>query len=85
MKRRSAIAALAASLAGLTAACSKIGQSAPGQKLFGMAQDWHRRAHRALAARQALAPEYDRADISPDFRGNGSISVDSPAYRASLA
>ena len=82
MKRRNLLVALGA---GLVAGCSKIGQSDPMQKLFGWAEDWNRGAHRAMAGRQALVPEYAPADISPFFRGNGTTDPDDPVYAAAAA
>jgi DMSO/TMAO reductase YedYZ molybdopterin-dependent catalytic subunit len=82
MKRRNLLAGLGA---GFVAGCSKIGQSDPMQKLFGWAEGWHRGAHRAMAGKQALAPEYALADISPVFRGNGTVQPDDPAYMAAQA
>ena len=32
-----------------------------------------------------MAPEYSRADLSPFFRGNGSLAVDTDEYRAAEA
>ena len=82
MKRRNLLVGLGA---GLVAGCSKIGQSEPMQTLFGWAENWHRGAHRAMAGRQALAPEFQPADISPFFRGNGTTDPDDPAYAAAAA
>ena len=82
VKRRTALAGMAALFAG---ACSKIADSETGSSLLSAAEDWHRKAHRALANRQALAKEYTRADLSPTFRGNGSLTVDTDAYRQALA
>jgi len=81
MKRRMALAGIAALVTG---ACSKISKSDTGSKLLGAADDWHRKAHRALAGKRALAKEYSRADLSSSFRGNGSLTVDSDFYRAQL-
>ena len=83
--RRSLIAGLAAMG---TAACSKIdgfASSESGEGLFDLAGGWHRSAHRTLAGRQALAPEYAPEDRSPSFKGNGSLTVDSDVYREQLA
>lgn len=82
MKRRNLIAGMAGLLA---AGCSKVADSKAGSALLSAAEDWHRKAHRALADRQALAPEFTRADLSPTFRGNGSLTVDTPFYREQLA
>ena len=82
VKRRNLLAGMAGLLA---AGCSKVADSETGKSLFAAADDWHRKAHRALAGKQALAKEYDRSALSPTFRGNGSVTVDSDAYRAQLA
>ncbi|QFT78215.1 molybdopterin-dependent oxidoreductase [Erythrobacter sp. THAF29] len=82
LRRRSLLAGIAAFGTG---ACAKLAGSETGQSLFDTAEDWHRAAHRALAGRQTLAPEYSLEDRSPTFRGNGSLTVDTPEYRAELA
>ncbi|MEE4155413.1 MAG: molybdopterin-dependent oxidoreductase [Erythrobacter sp.] len=82
--RRSLLAGLAALGTG---ACSKIdgfAASEAGAGVFDAAEAFHRAAHRTLAGRQALAPEYEPEDRSPTFRGNGSLTVDTPEYRAQL-
>jgi DMSO/TMAO reductase YedYZ molybdopterin-dependent catalytic subunit len=79
--RRSLIAGIAALGAG---GCAKIASSETGQSLFDAAENWHRASHRALAGRQALAPEYAPEDRSPTVKGNGSIRIDDPSYRAQL-
>ena len=80
--RRTALAGIAALATG---ACSKVADSPAGRTLAKAAEGWHRGAHRKLASRQALAREYDKADISPDFRGNGTIRISEEAYQADLA
>jgi len=82
MRRRSVLAGLAAFG---TTGCSRIGESAAFSALVETAQGWHRAAHRALSPGIALAREYEAADLSPFFRGNGTIEIASPAYRAHLA
>ncbi len=82
MKRRNLLVGLGAALA---AGCTKVAESEPGAALLSAAEDWHRKTQRLFAARTALAKEYDRSEISPSFRGNGSLTVDTPAYRAALA
>ncbi|MHA6333255.1 molybdopterin-binding protein [Qipengyuania sp. CAU 1752] len=82
MKRRGFVVGLL----GLTAAgCSKVSESRVGKSIFGAAERWHEGAHRLLGGRTALAPEYNPADISPFFRGNGTLNPSSDAYQASLA
>ncbi|RJY10213.1 molybdopterin-dependent oxidoreductase [Aurantiacibacter aquimixticola] len=83
MRRRNFLVAAGATF--LTG-CSKIGDTEWFAKLVDGAENWHRGLHRALGGgRITMAPEYEIADISPFFRGNGSQSVDTDAYRASEA
>jgi len=77
---------LAAGFAAFIAGCNEIGDSAWFGKLSEGAQNWHRGLHRALGGgRIPMAPEFTRADLSPYFRGNGSLTVDTDAYRAAEA
>ena len=75
--RRGIIGAL---LGGLVAGCSKVAQSGPGASLLGAVEDWNRAVQRALTRRTALAREFAPADISPTFRGNGTIQPDGFDY-----
>ena len=47
-----------------------------------MAEGLTRRAQRLVVPREARAPTYDRADISPDFRANGSTDPATSDYLA---
>ncbi|MGX7951762.1 molybdopterin-dependent oxidoreductase [Tsuneonella sp. HG249] len=81
MRRRGLIAGLGALM---VAGCSKVADSSAGRAVFGAAERFHRKSQRALTG-NGLAPEFDRSLISPVFRGNGSKTVGTPAYAASLA
>lgn len=83
MRRRNfLVAAGAAFLAG----CKEVGDTQLFKTLVDGAQGWHRGLHRALGAgRIPMAPEYTRIDLSPRFRGNGSLTVDTEEYRAAEA
>lgn len=87
MKRRNFLAVLGAGLsAGIVAGCSKISDSNAFAALVDTAENWHRGIHRALGVgRITMAPEYAASDVSPYFRGNGSLAVDTDAYRAAEA
>jgi DMSO/TMAO reductase YedYZ molybdopterin-dependent catalytic subunit len=82
MKRRALLAGIGALFVG---ACSKVADSKVGSSLLSAAEDWHRKAHRALSNRTALVREYAKSDLSPYFRGNGSVTVDTDVYRQHLA
>ena len=79
MKRRNVLAGLSASV---LAGCSKIGATKPMQKLFGAADGWHREMQRTLGGPEALAREFSPADISPFFRGNGTLDPGTASYAA---
>jgi len=81
MKRR---AFVAGAMAFLAAGCTKIGRSDAGARFLAIVERWNEATHKALRG-DALAPEYSKADISPDFKGNGSRTVDTDDYRAHLA
>ena len=82
LKRRGMLAAMGALV---VAGCQKVAGSGTGQSLFDAAERWHMGAQRLLGGRTGLAQEYDRADISPYFRGNGTVDPDKPTYNVSLA
>ncbi len=76
MKRRGIIAGLGATVLG---GCSKIGRSETGQATFRMAGEWHKNAQRLLGG-GGLVKEYDRSEMSPTFRGNGSVDPQNGDY-----
>lgn len=82
MRRRTFLAAAGASL---LAGCNRVAESAQGQRLLRAAEEWHRRAHRLLSPRPALAPEFTRAQVSPFFRGNGSVDPTNGDYQSHVA
>ncbi len=82
MRRRNFLGAAGASL---LAGCNRIADSDTGGRLLRAAEDWHRKAHGLLARPHALAPEFSPADISPSFRGNGTINPGGAAYMAHAA
>ena len=83
MKRRNFLVAAGAAFLG---GCTKIGDTEWFAKVVDGAESWHRGLHRALGfGRIPMAPEYSVSDLSPFFRGNGSQSVDTDAYRGSEA
>ena len=65
------------------AGCDRISRSASGMSVIDSAENLTRAVQRALLApREALAPEYTQADLSPGFKPNGSIDPDGPDYVA---
>ncbi len=77
---------LKASLASMGAlvlgACDRFTTDARTLAVVKSAEGLTRRAQRLLIDRKALAREFTHADISPDFRPNGSIDPQDPPYLA---
>ena len=69
----------------LLAGCDKIAPTKPARKAFLGAEDLTYRVNRLITPRNALAPEFSGADVSPIFRSNGTARPGSPDYGAMLA
>lgn len=82
MRRRNFLAATCASL---VAGCSRVAETSVGGRLLDAADGWHRGVQRLLSPADGLVPEFSRADISPFFRGNGSIDPTNGDYPAQAA
>jgi DMSO/TMAO reductase YedYZ molybdopterin-dependent catalytic subunit len=79
--RRGFFARIGAAAAAIgVAGCDRFAESSSGQSFLDSAESLTRTVQRALAARGALAPEYAEADVSPDFKANGSTDADDPDY-----
>ncbi|MGZ3280777.1 MAG: molybdopterin-dependent oxidoreductase [Phenylobacterium sp.] len=63
-------------------ACDRITNSKQGVAFLQSAEGLTQRAQRLLIDRKALAREFTPADISSDFRPNGSIDPNDPDYVA---
>jgi DMSO/TMAO reductase YedYZ molybdopterin-dependent catalytic subunit len=82
MNRRRWLAGLLATVAaGALSACDRAVYAVTDQARR-MAEGLTRRSQRLIIPRQALAPTYDRADISTDFRANGSTDPAASDYQA---
>ncbi len=75
------IGALATAAAATLSACDRAVYAVTDQARR-MAEGLTRRAQRLVVPRDALAPTYTKADISPDFRPNGSIDPAASDYLA---
>jgi len=66
----------------LLAGCDRLNQSAGFQSLLKQGEGLTMRAQRLVTSRNALAPEFKAADMSPFFRSNGTRMPASPEYAA---
>jgi DMSO/TMAO reductase YedYZ molybdopterin-dependent catalytic subunit len=63
------------------AGCDRLSNATQSRSILDAAENLTRGAQRALLApREALAPEYGPADLSPGFKPNGSVDPDDPDY-----
>lgn len=69
----------------LLAGCDKITTSPTVRKVLTLGEKATLSGQRLVTDRNALAPEFTRADISPKFRMNGNRLPASPAYQAHMA
>jgi DMSO/TMAO reductase YedYZ molybdopterin-dependent catalytic subunit len=80
-RRRWLIGALATAGAAALSACDRAVYAVTDQARR-MAEGLTRRAQRLVVPRDALAPTYSKAEISPDFRPNGSVDPAASDYLA---
>ncbi len=83
-RRRRFFGALAGAGTLMLAGCQRLSQTEWFPKLLGAGETASEAAAHVLA-RRAMAEEFSAADLSPDFRSNGTAMPDSDAYRALLA
>ena len=86
LPRRSMLTAAGSTLLGLAlAGCDSLNRNAGVKATLAQAERLTMAAQRVLLARGALAKEFTAADISPDFRANGTINPGDADYRALAA
>ena len=83
LNRRETLLRIVAGLGTLSVGGCSIGESPAALSILETAEGLTKRVQRALLApREALAPEYTKADISPWFKPNGSTEPDDADYLA---
>jgi DMSO/TMAO reductase YedYZ molybdopterin-dependent catalytic subunit len=81
--RRRTLLTVAASLGALPlAGCDLFSESPAVRNVLDSAESLTRHAQRLLLSRQSLAKEFTEADISRNFRANGTTDPDDPDYAA---
>jgi DMSO/TMAO reductase YedYZ molybdopterin-dependent catalytic subunit len=83
--RRKLIGSLGAATGGLLlSGCKKINANPGVRTLLESAEGLTMRAQRVIGDRSAMAPEYDRTDMSPIFRANGTRQPAGTEYAAHM-
>jgi DMSO/TMAO reductase YedYZ molybdopterin-dependent catalytic subunit len=68
--------------AALLAGCEAASRTQWFPKILGVGEHLTRGAQRLLTSRRSMAQEFEEADLSPQFRSNGTSNPQSPAYQA---
>jgi DMSO/TMAO reductase YedYZ molybdopterin-dependent catalytic subunit len=66
----------------LLGGCDRLTESAWVERLLDSAETVTRRVQSWVTGEQALAPEFSEADLSPEFRSNGTHEPDEADYQA---
>ena len=81
-RRRFAQRLLAAAGMAFLGGCDRLTESAWFERLLDSSEELTRRVQRWVTGQQALAPEFSEADLSPEFRSNGTNEPDEADYQA---
>lgn len=84
-RRRFLLRALAAGGTLLLSGCDRLSHSAWFTRMLDSAEKLTFGAQRLLLPRKAMAQEFTEADLSPDFRSNGTNNPANPLYQALAA
>ena len=85
INRRVLLTSSALLAGGLLTGCDRLNKNETWRGILGSAEDANFYVQRSLGDRMQLAREYAEADISPDFRANGTRDPDTAEYNAMAA
>lgn len=86
LDRRRWLAAASATLGSLwLAGCDKLVANSTFNGVLKVAETWTRGAQRLVTDRKSLAAEFTAADLSKDFKANGTLRPQDPDYQALLS
>lgn len=74
-------AALGGASAALVSGCDALSKTQWFPKILEGGEHLNRGAQRLITSRKSMAQEFTEADLSPEFRSNGTNYPDDPAYR----
>ena len=77
--------ALTSASAALLAGCDALSNSTWFPKLLGIGEHLSSGAQHLLTSRRSMAQEFTEADLSPEFRGNGTENPEDAEYQALAA
>ena len=62
--------------------CQKLSETTWFPKVLGLGEKASYKFHRLILPRKAMAQEFASTDLSPEFRGNGTLMPNNPTYIA---
>jgi len=81
LSRRSALIGAAGAGGLMLAGCNQLSTSRSFRRVMYHAEDWNMSVQRMLIGGDKLAREFSKADLSPNFKANGSFSGTGDEYR----
>ena len=81
-RRRVITGALAGASGWFLTGCDRLNDTTWFPKVLSLGEGLSRSAHKWVGGRRSMAQEFDEADLSPSFRGNGYTNPDSAHYQA---
>src|SRR5450759_3891131 len=84
-RRRFLTRLLSAAAAAVLAGCDAASRSTWLPKILGVGERASRGAQRLTTSRRSMAQEFSAADLSPEFRSNGTANPDDQEYQALAA
>jgi DMSO/TMAO reductase YedYZ molybdopterin-dependent catalytic subunit len=73
---------LATATAALVSGCDALGKNSWFPKVLGLGERLSEGAHHLVTSRQSMAQEFSEADLSPEFRSNGTKNPRNEEYQA---
>ena len=67
------------------AGCDRLSMSPWFTKVLSVGESLNKGIHQLAGGRVSMAQEFSESDLSPTFRGNGSVNPDDASYRATAA
>jgi DMSO/TMAO reductase YedYZ molybdopterin-dependent catalytic subunit len=80
--RRALVTGASLTAATLLSGCDRLNSNAAVREALFTAENFHRWAQRSLSNRHSLAREFSPEDMSPFFRGNGTLNPNTDDYKA---
>ena len=81
-RRQILVRAMAGAGAALLAGCDRLSQTSWAPKILGVGESASFAAQRLILTRKSMAEEFNQADLSPEFRSNGTAMPRSSTYAA---